>query len=81
MLNNVDVQTETSPEAIRDALVRQAYSPVRWIESVEAMRACGISTVYEFGPGKVLAGLVKRIDGEMTVEAVTDAEALARLAQ
>jgi [acyl-carrier-protein] S-malonyltransferase len=81
VLNNVDVQTETSPEAIRDALVRQAYSPVRWIESVEAMRARGISTVYEFGPGKVLAGLVKRIDGEMTVEAVTDAEALARLAQ
>ena len=81
VLNNVDVQTETSPEAIRDALVRQAYSPVRWIESVQAMRARGINTVYEFGPGKVLAGLVKRIDGEMAVEAVTDAEALARLVQ
>ncbi|KAF7599097.1 MAG: [acyl-carrier-protein] S-malonyltransferase [Candidatus Dactylopiibacterium carminicum] len=79
VLNNVDVKTETSPAAIRDALVRQAYSPVRWIESVEAMGARGIRTVCEFGPGKVLAGLVKRINGELAVEAVTDAEALLRV--
>ncbi|NSL56649.1 ACP S-malonyltransferase [Uliginosibacterium sp. IMCC34675] len=79
VLNNVDVKVETSAESIRDALVRQAYSPVRWIESVEAMAPRGISAVLEFGPGKVLAGLVKRINGELAVEAVTDAEALARV--
>ncbi|PLK47356.1 ACP S-malonyltransferase [Uliginosibacterium sp. TH139] len=79
VLNNVDVKVETSAETIRDALVRQAYSPVRWIESVEAMAPRGISAVLEFGPGKVLAGLVKRINGELAVEAVTDAEALVRV--
>lgn len=79
VLNNVDVKLETSAEAIRDALVRQAYSPVRWIESVEAMAPRGIKAVLEFGPGKVLAGLVKRIDGELAVEAITDADALARV--
>lgn len=67
------------PAAIRDALVRQAWSPVRWIESVQALRAAGVGHVYEFGPGKVLAGLVKRIDGEMAVEAVTDAETFNKL--
>ncbi|MDQ7988137.1 MAG: ACP S-malonyltransferase [Candidatus Dactylopiibacterium sp.] len=79
VLNNVDVKVETDAAAIRDALVRQAYSPVRWIETVEAMAPRGISAVLEFGPGKVLAGLVKRIDGALAVEAVTDAEALARI--
>jgi [acyl-carrier-protein] S-malonyltransferase len=79
VLNNVDVKIETSAAAIRDALVRQAYSPVRWIETVEAMGAQGIASVLEFGPGKVLAGLVKRINGELAVEAVTDADALARV--
>lgn len=77
VLNNVDVRVETSADAIRDALVRQAYSPVRWIETVEALAPRGISAVLEFGPGKVLAGLVKRIDGSLAVEAVADADALA----
>ena len=79
VLNNVDVKIETDPASIRDALVRQAYSPVRWIETVEAMTAHGLTSVLEFGPGKVLAGLVKRINAEFAVEAVTDAEALARI--
>lgn len=79
VLNNVDVHCETDPAAIRDALVRQAFSPVRWIESVEAMVAQGTGAVLEFGPGKVLAGLCKRIAGDLTVEAITDAEALARV--
>ena len=79
VLNNVDVKIEGDPSAIRDALVRQAYSPVRWIETVEAMTAQGLSGVLEFGPGKVLAGLVKRINSELAVEAVTDAEALERV--
>jgi [acyl-carrier-protein] S-malonyltransferase len=79
VLNNVDVATPTDPAAIREALVRQAYSPVRWIETVQAMRAAGIEAVYEFGPGKVLAGLVKRIDGELAIEAVVDADSLKRV--
>ncbi|MDP5240864.1 ACP S-malonyltransferase [Uliginosibacterium sp. 31-16] len=79
VLNNVDVKIESDPVAIRDALVRQAYSPVRWIETVEAMTAQGLAGVLEFGPGKVLAGLVKRINAELAVEAVIDAEALKRV--
>ncbi|MBS1208872.1 MAG: fabD [Proteobacteria bacterium] len=79
VLNNVDVKIETDPALIRDALVRQAYGPVRWTESVEAMTQRGIASVLEFGPGKVLAGLVKRIAGDLSVEAITDAEALARV--
>jgi len=79
VLNNVDVKIETDPAAIRDALVRQAYGPVRWIESVEVMTQRNITCVLEFGPGKVLAGLVKRIAADLTVEAITDAEALAHV--
>ncbi|MFT4173129.1 MAG: ACP S-malonyltransferase [Rhodocyclaceae bacterium] len=79
VLNNVDVATPSDPIAIREALVRQAYSPVRWIETVQAMRAAGIEAVYEFGPGKVLAGLVKRIDGELAIEAIVDADSLKRV--
>lgn len=79
VLNNVDVRIERSADAIRDALVRQAYSPVRWIETVEAMAPRGITAVLESGPGKVLAGLCKRINGELAVEALTDAEAISRV--
>lgn len=79
VLNNVDVRVETAADAIRDALVRQAYSPVRWIETVEAMAPRGITAVLEFGPGKVLAGLVKRINSELTTEALVDAEAIVRV--
>lgn len=79
VLNNVDVRQETDPGAIRAALVRQAYSPVRWIETVEAIAATGTTMVAEFGPGKVLAGLVKRICPDLTAEAVTDADALNRV--
>ena len=61
VLNNVDVARASEPAAIRDALVRQAFSPVRWIESVEAMSAAGLTAVVECGPGKVLAGMNKRI--------------------
>jgi [acyl-carrier-protein] S-malonyltransferase len=62
VLNNVDVAVETDVQKIRDALVRQAYGPVRWVECVRAMQARGIVNVVECGPGKVLAGLTKRID-------------------
>lgn len=67
IVNNVDVVKETEVEQIRDALVRQLYSPVRWVETIHALSADGVSAAYECGPGKVLAGLVKRIDKEMTV--------------
>ncbi len=60
VINNVDVEIENDPARIRDALVRQAYNPVRWVETIQKMAAMGISTVAECGPGKVLAGLTKR---------------------
>ena len=64
------------PAAIKDALVRQAASPVRWVETVQKMKADGISRVIECGPGKVLAGLVKRIDGEIVGDAIFDPASL-----
>lgn len=66
VLNNIDVAVQTSPDAIRDALYRQAFGPVRWVETIQAIAAKGITTVVECGPGKVLAGMVKRIDGQLT---------------
>ncbi|MFD1803148.1 ACP S-malonyltransferase [Mixta tenebrionis] len=77
VVNNVDVKCETSPEAIRSALVRQLYSPVRWTESVEFMAAQGVSALLEVGPGKVLTGLTKRIVDTLTASAVNDAASLA----
>lgn len=72
VVNNVDVRTETDPEAIRSALVRQLYSPVRWTESVEFMAAQGVTLLLEVGPGKVLTGLTKRIVDTLTAAAVND---------
>ncbi len=72
LINNVDVAIVTDPAAIKDALVRQAASPVRWVESVNKMAAMGVTRVVECGPGKVLTGLVKRINGELTGEAIVD---------
>lgn len=60
VLNNVDVACLSDPDQIKDALVRQAASPVRWVETMQAMAAQGITNIYECGPGKVLAGLIKR---------------------
>ncbi|TVO53309.1 ACP S-malonyltransferase [Denitromonas halophila] len=81
VLNNVDVAVCSSATDIRDALVRQAYSPVRWIESVEAIAARGASSVIECGPGKVLAGLTKRIvrdvQGTTLVDEASIQEAIA----
>ncbi len=66
VVNNIDVAVEVDVDRIRDALYRQAFGPVRWVECVRALKARGLTTVVECGPGKVLAGLVKRIDPEMT---------------
>jgi [acyl-carrier-protein] S-malonyltransferase len=76
LINNVDVSIETQPEAIKDALVRQAAAPVRWVETVREMRAQGVTHVLECGPGKVLAGMVKRIDGELQSLALADKTSL-----
>ena len=77
VVNNVDVKCETSPEAIRSALVRQLYNPVRWTESVEFMAAQGVTALLEVGPGKVLTGLTKRIVDTLTASAVNDSASLA----
>ena len=66
LVNNVDASVETEPQRIRDALYRQAFGPVRWVECVQALKTRGLSDVVECGPGKVLAGMVSRIDPTMT---------------
>lgn len=76
VVNNVDVKCEVSAEAIRDALVRQLYSPVRWTESVEFIASRGVSQLVEAGPGKVLTGLTKRITDSLTAVAVNDPASL-----
>ncbi|MDR3213085.1 MAG: ACP S-malonyltransferase [Azoarcus sp.] len=76
VLNNVDVAVYDDPEQIRDALVRQAFSPVRWIESVTTMAARGLTHVIECGPGKVLAGMTKRISKEISGGSAHDAASL-----
>jgi [acyl-carrier-protein] S-malonyltransferase len=76
LVNNVDVKVETQPAAIKSALVRQAASPVRWVETVQKMRADGVTHVLECGPGRVLAGMVKRIDGALQVHALADRASL-----
>lgn len=76
VINNADVATETAPDAIKLALVKQLYSPVRWTESVERMAAEGIESLLEFGPGKVLTGLTKRIDRSLGGAAVNDTASL-----
>ena len=72
LINNIDVAVETNPGRIRDALYRQAFGPVRWVECVQAIKARGLHTLVECGPGKVLAGMVKRIDPELTGLALFD---------
>ena len=66
IINNIDVTVETDATQIRSALYRQAFGPVRWVECVQAIKARGLTTLIECGPGKVLAGMVKRIDAELT---------------
>jgi [acyl-carrier-protein] S-malonyltransferase len=78
-INNVDVSVEVDVDRIRDALYRQAFGPVRWVECVQSIKSHGISTVIECGPGKVLAGMVKRIDPELTGLALFDPATLAEV--
>ena len=76
LINNIDVAVQTDAEAIRDALYRQAFGPVRWVECVQTIKDLGILNVVECGPGKVLAGLVKRIDAEMVGSPLFDTATL-----
>ncbi|HWI12015.1 MAG TPA: ACP S-malonyltransferase [Burkholderiaceae bacterium] len=77
VINNIDVAIETEPGAIRNALYRQAFGPVRWVETVQAIRARGVTHIVECGPGKVLAGMVKRIDADAVSAALLDPATLA----
>jgi [acyl-carrier-protein] S-malonyltransferase len=76
VVHNVDVATHAEPDAIRTALAQQAASPVRWVETVRALAAAGVTHVVECGPGKVLAGLNRRIVDEIASYALTDSEAI-----
>jgi [acyl-carrier-protein] S-malonyltransferase len=72
LINNVDVAAEHDAQRIRDALYRQAFGAVRWVECIQALKARGLATVVECGPGKVLTGMVGRIDPAMTGMALFD---------
>lgn len=76
VIHNVDVCGHNGSGEIVDALLRQLYSPVRWVETIQAMPRLGVTKVIECGPGKVLAGLIKRIDSQLPVMAVTDVESI-----
>ena len=76
LINNVDVAIESAPEKIKDALIRQAYSPVRWVETVQKMATMGVVSLGECGPGKVLAGLTKRCSEGLTGIALCDQAAI-----
>jgi len=77
VLHNTDVQSHAEPDAIRAALAKQLHTPVRWVETVRALKAAGIERVIECGPGKVLAGLNKRIDDSLPAVALVDEASLA----
>ncbi len=76
VVDNIDVAVRTDPGAIRDALYRQAVGPVRWVEVVQALKGRGLTHIFECGPGKVLAGLVKRIDPDLVGATVADPASL-----
>ena len=78
VVNNVDVATESDAEAIKLALIKQLYSPVRWTETIEILAKSGISLIVEAGPGKVLQGLIKRIDKSITSASINDQASLTK---
>lgn len=79
LINNIDIAVETDVERIRDALYRQAFGPVRWVECIHAIKARGIANIVECGPGKVLTGLVKRIDADLMSAPLFDPDSTAAL--
>jgi [acyl-carrier-protein] S-malonyltransferase len=81
VIHNADLSISVDPSQIRDALVRQAASPVRWVETIRKMAAAGVTHVVECGPGRVLAGLTKRIDNNLTGLAIADRASLETVLQ
>ncbi|ABG40641.1 [Acyl-carrier-protein] S-malonyltransferase [Paraglaciecola sp. T6c] len=79
VVNNVDVAIESNVEDIKSALLRQLYSPVRWTETIQKLSALGVSQIHEIGPGKVLTGLIKRIDKSLSCDAVNNAETVSTI--
>jgi [acyl-carrier-protein] S-malonyltransferase len=79
VVNNVDVSVIDDPIGIKDALIRQAYSPVRWVETIELMAKQGVTHIVECGPGKVLAGMVKRIDGNIKILNIYDPNSISEV--
>jgi [acyl-carrier-protein] S-malonyltransferase len=77
VVNNIDVAVESTPDRIRDALYRQAFGPVRWVEVMQALRARGLGHIFECGPGKVLTKIVNRIDVALITTCVHDPDSLA----
>ncbi len=78
IVNNVDVSIETSPEAIKEALIKQLYSPVRWSETIVKLAELDVNKVVEIGPGKVLQGLIKRIDKSISCVSFNNKDSLAK---
>jgi [acyl-carrier-protein] S-malonyltransferase len=76
VINNIDVASVGQADELRDALYRQAFGPVRWVETIQALKARGLSHLIECGPGKVLSGMVKRIDGELISATIFDRASL-----
>lgn len=76
VVNNVDVKIESEPQRIKDALARQASSPVRWVEVIRHIAASGVAHMAECGPGRVLAGLARRIDGALEAYSISDPESM-----
>ncbi len=79
IINNVDVAVVQEENAFKDALVRQAASPVRWVETVQKMASEEVTVLIECGPGKVLSGLAKRIDSSLTADAIVDTASLEKV--
>jgi [acyl-carrier-protein] S-malonyltransferase len=80
VIDNIDVKSESEPAAIRDALYRQAFGPVRWAETIHAIRARGVGHIFECGPGRVLTAMVKRIEPDAVSATVHDPASLAAAA-
>jgi [acyl-carrier-protein] S-malonyltransferase len=81
VLHNVSVSAESDPDMIRKRLVEQLYSPVRWVETIQAMKQEGIGHIVEAGPGKVLTGLMRRIDRDLDASALFDPRGIAQLTE
>ena len=79
VVNNVNVALPSEPDAIKQALIEQLYSPVRWTESVQKLASLGVNRIYEVGPGKVLTGLIKRIDKSLNCESINNIDSVSAL--